>query len=318
MKGLKLLLFNQLTIYLTGDRLKLSLGLPKIEPRPPCPPRIYQKLYKYLDSVLTAGTRRSGRPARAAVAGSTPTSSPAKTRTPARSTPLKPTTPRKKAKSQATLASDVPKWVMPTIRHLCRALGAPAAPHHVFAGVSSILTLPAPRVDLENASEEPQSVNISALIIVVYLLVVTRLTGNEMPAREFTRLRGLAIASLRDSRITETVEEVADSDHVIRCVGSWMKDIGVKGWTELDWFANVGEGSGLGIVEALSDNDEEDDSENEEAGHRGTNSIVERVDLDLDDEDPSILRPGLGTMVSLGQSHRLCALQKIFSSVPCR
>ena len=297
MKGLKILPIDKLAMYLIGNRLKLSLGLPKIEPRPPCPPRIYHKLYKYLDSVLTAGTRRSARPARAPTAGSTPTSSPAKPRAPARSTPLKPTTPHKKAKSQVTLASDAPKWVMPTIRHLCRALGAPAAPHHVYAGVSSILTLPAPRVDAATTTDEPGVLDISALIIVVYLLVVTRLTGNEMPAREFTRLRGLAIASIKDSKITEAAEEVADSDHVILSVGGWMKDIGVKGWTELDWFANVGEGTGLGMAEAVSD-DEENDSENEKAGRRGTNFITERVDLNCDDEDLSILKPGLGTMVS--------------------
>ncbi|KAG7005076.1 hypothetical protein G7Y79_00022g052970 [Physcia stellaris] len=201
-----------------------------------------------------------------------------------------------KAGSQVTLASDAPKWVMPTIRHLCRALGAPAAPHHVYAGVSSILTLPAPRVDEATTTEEPGNLNISALIIVVYLLVVTRLTGNEMPAREFTRLRGLAIASIKDSNITEAVEEVADSDHVILSIAGWMRDIGVKGWTELDWFANVGEGTGLGLAEAVSD-DEGNDSEIEKAGHRGTNSIAERVDLDLDDEDLSILKPGLGTMM---------------------
>ena len=298
MKGLKLLPIDKFAVYLIDNRLKLSLGLPKIEPRPPCPPRIYQKLYKYLDSVLTAGTRRSGRPAQAAVAGSTPTSSPAKPRAPARSTPLKPTTPHRKARSQVTLVSDVPKWVMPTIRHLCRALGAPAAPHHVYAGVCSILTLPAPRVDEKATAEESGSFNISALIIVVYLLVVTRLSGNEMPAQEFTRLRGLAIASIKGSKITEAAEEVADSDHVILCVGGWMKDIGVKGWTELDWFANVNEGAGLGLAKAVSGDDEEDNSENDDAGHRGTRLIAERVDLELDDEDLSILKPGLGTMVS--------------------
>ena len=284
------------------SRLKLSLGLPKIEPRPPCPPRIYQKLYKYLDSVLTAGARRSGRSSHAREATSTPTSSPAKLRTPA-AAQLKSATPRRKANPQRAIASEVPQWVMPTIRHLCRALGAPAAPHHVLAGVSSILTLPAPRSDDKAASYGGlESTNISALIIVVYLLVVTRLTGKEMPAQDFTRLRGLAIAAIRESRIKEPIGEVADSEKVVASVQSWMREVGSKGWTELDWFANVTEGAGLGTLEPDDGEDVESDPDDDGRNDREANLIVGTMNAAFDDGDMKILRPGLGTMVSL---HRL-------------
>ena len=212
---------------------------------------------------------------------------------------MKPVTPHRKAQSQAVAVSEVPKWVLPVIRHVCRALGAPAAPHHVFAGVSSILTLPAPRSeDPKVSSEEPRDINISALIIVVFLLVITRLTGNEMPAAEFTRLRGLAIASIGECGISEAVGEVADTENVVARVGTWMRDIGAKGWTELDWFANVGEGSGLGIAELEPGEDGEDDVDDDEPVYRGASPIVGRLDLSLNDEDVNVLRPGLGTMVS--------------------
>ncbi|KAL8785197.1 MAG: hypothetical protein Q9195_008730 [Heterodermia aff. obscurata] len=279
-------------------RLKLSLGLPKIEPRPPCPPRIYQKLYKYLDTVLTAGARRSGRAARAREATSTPTSSPAKPRTPAKAAQPKSATPRRNPNSHRAIAEGVPQWVMPTIRHLCRALGAPAAPHHVLAGVSSILTLPAPRSDDKAASfGEPENANISALIIVVYLLVITRLNGSEMSAQEFTRLRGLAITAIRESGIKETIDEVADSDKVVACVQSWMREIGSKGWTELDWFANVIEGGGLGTLEPDAEEIVESDPDDEAGNDQVANSIFGTMNAHSDDEDMNILRPGLGTMM---------------------
>ncbi|KAH6613490.1 origin recognition complex subunit 6-domain-containing protein [Chaetomium tenue] len=43
---------------LACDRLKISLNLPPIDPRPPIPPRIYKRLYNHLDKILppTAST----------------------------------------------------------------------------------------------------------------------------------------------------------------------------------------------------------------------------------------------------------------------
>lgn len=251
--------------------------------------------------MLAAGARRSGRPVRPpSGVTSTPTGSPAKPRTPAKAALLKSATPRRKANPQRAFASEVPQWVMPTIRHLCRALGAPAAPHHVFAGVSSILTLAAPCSDDNAASAGGlEDVNISALIIVVYLLVITRLTGSEMPAQEFTRLRGLAIAAMRESGTKEPIEEVADSDKVVASVQSWMREVGSKGWTELDWFANVIEGGGLGTREPDAEEAIESDRDDDRRNDGGADSIVGMMNVDFNDEDMNILRPGLGTMVIL-------------------
>ncbi|KAL2263865.1 hypothetical protein VTK26DRAFT_4661 [Humicola hyalothermophila] len=40
--------------HLACDRLKITLDLPPIEPRPPVPPRIYKRLYSHLDKILPA------------------------------------------------------------------------------------------------------------------------------------------------------------------------------------------------------------------------------------------------------------------------
>ena len=288
---------RDLRFYLTdiedGCRLKLSLGLPKIQPRPPCPPRIYQKLYKYLDSALSAGARRSGRPPKQTEA---PTSSPAKPRTPAKPSQSKARTPKSRSShGQQAFASEVPKWVMPLIRHLCRALGAPAAPVHVFAGVSSILTLPAPKPanrEGEKAHLEPP--NVSALVIVVYLLVGTRLSGAPMPPEEFVRLRTLAIETIRGSGVGKAVEEVSEEASVVAHVTSWMREVSSNSWAELDWFANVPEGGGL----SLDGGGENSDGSvgDGDSDWRHTNSMFKHLDVE-EAEDETILRPGLGTMV---------------------
>jgi origin recognition complex subunit 6 len=42
--------------HLACDRLKTTLNLPPIDPRPPIPPRIYKRLYNHLDKILPAPT----------------------------------------------------------------------------------------------------------------------------------------------------------------------------------------------------------------------------------------------------------------------
>lgn len=189
---------------------------------------------------------------------------------------------------------------MPLIRHLCKAFNAPAAPPHVFAGVSSILTLPAPgQGDGKSLLNSEEEINVSALIIVVYLLVATRLTGIATPPEEFIRQRNQAVAAIKGSEIPEAVAEVADGTDAAARIMSWMREISSNRWTELDWFANVRESSGLGL--STEPVDGEEDSEDEIRHHKPSSSMVEGLDLD-EDESPDILRPGLGTMVSAVES----------------
>ena len=146
------------------DRLTRALKLPPLLGRPPCPPRVYKKLYTYLDKSLSAssvGIKRSasgsvpGTPSRA---GSTQTT-PSKTgntssrvastprglqNTPSKSTPLKRSvsvadklgSPSKSARkmvpaqskglSSSTIIPDAPAWVMTAIRTVCKTLSTPA------------------------------------------------------------------------------------------------------------------------------------------------------------------------------------------------
>ncbi|KAI9721989.1 MAG: hypothetical protein M1812_001948 [Candelaria pacifica] len=280
------------------ERLKQSLNLPKIEPRPPCPPRVYKKLYQYLERTLPARTQVPVRtPKASAAARSTPTSTPIKPRTPSKQTPTKPATPRKRGIQHGANPSEVPTWIMPTIRKLCIALGVPAAPAHVLAGVSSILTLPAPSNDGKRTAVAGQRIdNVPALIVAVLFYVTTRLSGKETSAEEYPKEREAAIGALERIEVERgDREEISAED-----VDDWMRDISAGGWIGLDWFENIVQGAGLG----LSGRDMEVEDEEEAVEARMPKQLRFSA---LSPPKLDTLQTGLGTMVSI-----VVAYDKIF------
>ena len=179
---------------------------------------------------------------------------------------------------------------MPTIRQLCQRLGAPKAPPHVFAGVSSILTLPPPREAGSTArlADSSRKVKVPALIIAVLFIVTTRLAGVETRADVYPRQRAEALALLKDSSPEQVDREPVDDTDVNDC----MREIRDKGWTELDWFANIPVGGGLITVGA-------EDYEDASAAEEGTQETLlpSKSTNDLRGSNNDYLRAGLGTMV---------------------
>lgn len=271
------------------SRLKQSLGLPKIQPRPPCPPRVYQKLYKFLDSTLLTGTKRHTRVPVTKKAALTPKSSPSKPKTLAKATPTKHVTPRNRASRGLSAPIEVPEWIMPVIRQLCQGLDAPAAPHHIFAGVSSILTLPESTESKSTRNSIDAAKNILALIMVAFFTVYTRLTATETPVDIFMNQKKKGFTILNDFIEEEAVEEEMITDDDFDKLILAFRD---SGWTQLDWFENITPGAGLGL-----------DHRTEESGIAGSEnyeatqqeSILDLRDLDSNERD--YLQAGLGTMV---------------------
>lgn len=139
------------------------MNLQKAPPRPPCGPRIYKKLYQYLDSSLpnTANTPTATptKQQRTRDAFCTPTklgggggvsNSPTKPAI----TPSRPLTGGLNfasiGKPQPALVKDgaavneegVPGWIATTIRHVCNKLDVGAAIPHVYVGVATLLKSP--------------------------------------------------------------------------------------------------------------------------------------------------------------------------------
>lgn len=183
---------------------------------------------------------------------------------------------------------------MKTIRGLCKHFDAAAAPPHVLAGLSSILTLPRP---FEQGVEDKElerfrGMSVEALIVAVYLFVRTRLSGVHTDPKAFPAQRVKALTVVSDLRgRSESSEALKSTD-----VEEWMIEIARGRWTELDWFANVKEGAGLGVddgrVGSVDDSDGSDVDRNEALVHGKHN-------FDGLAPEKSYLQPGLGTMVRL-------------------
>lgn len=168
---------------------------------------------------------------------------------------------------------------------------APAAPHHIFAGVSSIL-----------ASQGQQSaIKTPALIVAVYFLVTTRLAGTETVPVEYRNRRTLALDVVNDAAgKDEAYVEVGNAD-----IDNCMREFKDHRWTQMDWFGNIVPGAGLGLDEAEEDH-AKDGSDDDEADDGGLLTVARRMIGKQDSLEEDYLQAGLGTMVK--SSSTFCAV----------
>lgn len=259
---------------LMESRLKTTLNLPPIEPRPPIPPKVYKNLYSYFDHSLVTSTRKA---AQSRSAKSTPQKSLPQRQTPQKSQSLKSfqpqsnRTPKKGLRYASKKDNDerIPVWLAPVTRLLCRELGTPKAFPHVLAGVETILCLPS-----EKAGEaKNMEGKLPALVSAIWFFVVVRMRGKENQGKENLARKKLVrevLASARDDDAIlnkigredeawkgwETIEE--------REVNSWRKEIVAKGWKEMDWFLGIEEGCGVGDEDEADTAMLDEDPEKEE------------------------------------------------------
>ncbi|KAJ5051787.1 uncharacterized protein L3040_001558 [Drepanopeziza brunnea f. sp. 'multigermtubi'] len=273
---------------LACERLKTSLNLPPIEPRPPIPPRVYGKLYAYFDRTLvTSGARKRALQNAAKSNNNNSSSSSNSARTPVKALPQRLTPSRAQSLSgfqsqrsakrgllfpaRRDKEGKVPKWVGPVVRLLCREMGTRKAVPHVLAGVESILCLPCPKG--EGAVEG----KVPALVAMVWFFVVLKMRGPEGRAVEGVkrteRVREVLRGAREDGEVRARLgerdeawtgwEEVKQKD-----VNAWRGEIVEKGWRELDWWTNIEEGVGV-------DGEEEHEHEDEEMLDLGVEVVRE-------------------------------------------
>ena len=161
-------------------------------------------------------------------------------------------------------------------------MGAPAAPHHIFAGISSILAL----------GKQQSGIKVQALIVAIYILVTTRLAGTETAPDEYQHRRDRALEIVKDSSRTDEADvEVsgADIDNLMRA----LKD---QKWTHMDWFENITPGAGVGLDKRVED-DVPDGSDDDEADEGSLLPVTRKVLGTRDSLEQDYLQVGLGTMV---------------------
>jgi origin recognition complex subunit 6 len=282
--------------HLACDRLKTSLNLPTIDPRPPVPPRIYKRLFNHLDNILaaTAATPSRNTPLGGARVR-TPSSklreqnllatSPLATKSrgpPSRTTPSKEksladlrsqttagdspsrkrTTPHKPSKADA-----LPAWIRPTLRFLLTHLGpAPIGPI-VASGLESIIA-PAGKL----TDDVWVLANLVPVLGALYLYVWRGLTwpdGQDVDRERYVKFRKEVASCLAKAR---QEVELAGGDE------GWegWTEVGPKnfdeaavrgnrhGWFEMEWVEGVGDLA-----------DRERDAEDEREGGDGGEEVVQ-------------------------------------------
>lgn len=233
-------------------------------------------------------------------------------------------------KGEAETEEDlVPQWAMPAIRVLCEKFGASAAPPHIYAGISSILSLTpsvqfqsfngsaegakAEELSLRKQAKNPikRSAKIPALIVAVGLIVCACLSGKSTSPEEYAQRKLLGLDSLRGRfpppeaatvRTRHEEEVVKDDDDIYNPahVDEWLREIRDQRLTESDWFKNVGQGTGLNIGDGVEDEDGQEGHQNgdEEEANEDEQSWKAIRRLSGGAEEKEYLQIGLGTMVS--------------------
>ena len=290
------------------ERLKTSLDLPPIRPRPPVPPRVYHRLYTHLDKILpsNAAARPGGRvrtpssKARdtAALGGNSQ-------HTPSRATPSKemslaqfrspatrhngtPTkTPGKPpaipAKRKAGgVASALPPWVHPTIQFLCKELGGERIGKTVLAGMHTIAAPQGKPTQDKWVKDHPAPV-----LAAIYLLVSTQMwtlerPGEKIDAKMLSRMQKPLLKVLERAP-AEVVARDMDEDELWigwTDVGPKDVDAAVKkayenGWRDAHWFDSL-----KYLVNTTDGRDEpEDDAQVEEEEEETDEKMTGRFHL---------------------------------------
>ncbi|KAK4976457.1 hypothetical protein LTR66_002284 [Elasticomyces elasticus] len=321
-----------------GRTSRQRLGLDTINSRPPCPPRVYKKLYQYLDNALRPPpvTPRKDRTAQIVDNGG-PLPSPALrqkgslTATPLR-TPL--TSPSKSnlatplgqrkhaAQKDISADDDVPEFVMPTIRHLCKAFDIQAAAPHVYAGARSVLQLRRSGRELSPKRTQARAAKkrkgepdvgtapsaagaiaehrIPALLIVLYMYTAARLRDEEISGPNYILWRAQAVEAVRQLAIGADLSD----EELIADIEAFLREATSTGWLEMEWYRNIPMDSTRedGVVEQATDvyeEDEERDGQNDVPTRVPKTPLKTRmrdVDGSAGSVGPAGLQAGLGTM----------------------
>lgn len=217
--------------------------------------------------------------------------------------PLATKSTRNRASRKAGPLIEPPQWTMPAIRRLCHKLDAPSAPHHVFAGVSSILALVLPDETQIKAKLCSALNNIPVLIMVVFFAVYARLAAAETPVAVFMEQQATGFEILNSFAGGDAAKNEKSQR---RDFETLLLAMSQRGWAHMDWFENIKRGAGLELESpGVYEGDEDDDGI--PAEQDSTSNLREQYG-----EEKDQLQAGLGTMVC----HLLTSDTDVNSCVP--
>ncbi|KAL6861001.1 origin recognition complex, subunit 6 [Trichoderma novae-zelandiae] len=245
--------------HIACNRLKITLDLPTIEPRPPVPPKIYKRLYTHLDSVLPNTSASGRRTRRQRDVGDSPAS---QTRPlPSRPEPSvetslaqfrrqagsNPNTPTKSSKQRhlRIQESEIYPWIQPVIRHLCAGSGHKNLAPSMLAGMESIL-LSGGRKTKDAWALENATALCAAIIFFVAMRVSDADPEQAMQPQIYEPARDEVLGQLGRARQEVEVKGV-EPDFLWQGWADLNNDdfdaavsmVREKGWLEADWYHGI-------------------------------------------------------------------------------
>ena len=271
---------------LTTTRLKRALDIPSYTVRPPCPPRIYNKLYKYFHQVLEV---KFSRPRAARVSNGedlVPASSRKRSRPSSNETRISELKNRQQQlQDEPSVETHVPDSMTPLVERLCAEIMDATAARHVLAGVNAVLTSspPRPPKDAETPTETLKG-KTAALAIAVCFYVQARIHGGQAAAKDLTAKRKAAVEIANNSPDKWNGDEMTKDEDVER----WMQELHSRGWLRLPWFTDI---DSEFTSRSTTGSDHGDDSLGQQDRSLGSAGHEEQDDDDDDDDDSEPLRP---------------------------
>jgi len=246
-------------------RSKTSLNLPPVEPRPPLAPRLYNKLYAYLEQNLAAGTpRKRQRTSQQPLASNGVQNSLPQRHTPTKERALENWRNVNRVVQNNARADDddreLPSWIVYVIRLLCRQMQTRKAIPHVIAGVESVLFLnPPSQAGTKGKKKAAKEGQIPALIAAIWFFVSCRMLGADLNGEEYVHRRNVVLDVFNEMEEDETLTYKLSTDKsgkTWESIGEkelrlWMNELVEEKWVDQDWFMNIEKGELDGVMEEL-------------------------------------------------------------------
>lgn len=279
--------------HIACERLRDKLGLEIGKSGAPCGPKIYRKLFGFLEGVLrdTPGTPRKrkaedeGRmetPRRVGSASkrqaATPTSR-AGTSKGGSATPKSGKEPRR-----ARVEDQLPDWTMPLIRHLCDAYKTPKAATHVYAGVESVYNY---ELDQGLADQD----RIVALICSIFAIVTAKSDCHDVA--DTKRKVGILATAAAYLKTVDSAAAVPTQAQTRKQYEGYVRSL--DEWQNMEWYQHLPSQSG----EADGDEERAIRTPKKQSAKTPLRRKEKHAQRELQDgEEPGAagLLPGLGTM----------------------
>ena len=246
-------------------KLQAALKLDVAKSRPPCKPAVYKKLLKLAEGVLSVSTPLKSRATTndATEEASSPTPAAKRVKLSNNEAPTKSNPGARfqgrivsgSASKSSTKVEEAPKWTISLLRRICTHLSISNQPApHAYTGSCIILRRDRlwPPAHAEQAPTESSEANdhlpedVPAVILAIFLLVLTKMQKGEMTDAMYENVSSLAIRLTRSALSEQTPEQsgadetMLDAAKLKTRIEHWICEISEKEWCEgEDWWDSV-------------------------------------------------------------------------------